>query len=118
MRFPDEPRGTGFRLAHEVYGSRVERVVCNIYDADPADLGTFDLVFCGMVLIHLRDQLLALERIARLCRGTFITAEEPAGRSARRVMVERDRKRKPMCPWRVRTGRCRGRGVGGEHAYR
>jgi tRNA (mo5U34)-methyltransferase len=76
-RFPDTPRGQGFRLAHEALGSRVERVVCNIYDADPAELGTFDLVLCGMVLIHLRDQLLALERIAALCRGTFISAEEP-----------------------------------------
>ena len=76
--FPDQQRGAGFRLAREVYGSKVERVVCNIYDADPADLGTFDLVFCGMVLIHLRDQLLALERIARLCKGTFISAEEPS----------------------------------------
>jgi tRNA (mo5U34)-methyltransferase len=75
--FPDRARGDGFRLAKEVLGSNVERVVCNIYDADPADLGTFDLVFCGMVLLHLRDQLLALERIARLCRGTFISAEEP-----------------------------------------
>jgi hypothetical protein len=28
------------------------------------------------VLIHLRDQLLALERIAGLCTGTFISAEE------------------------------------------
>ena len=26
----------------------------------PEELGTFDLVFCGTVLIHLRDQLLAL----------------------------------------------------------
>jgi tRNA (mo5U34)-methyltransferase len=75
--FPDRGRGDGFRLAKEVLDSKVERVVCNIYDADPADLGTFDLVFCGMVLLHLRDQLLALERIARLCRGTFISAEEP-----------------------------------------
>jgi tRNA (mo5U34)-methyltransferase len=75
--FPENPRGAGFRLAKEVFGSKVERVICNLYDADPADLGTFDLVFCGMVLIHLRDQLLALERIARLCRGTFISAEEP-----------------------------------------
>jgi tRNA (mo5U34)-methyltransferase len=76
--FPLEPRGAGFRLAHEALGSQVERVVCNLYDADPADLGTFDLVVCGMVVIHLRDQLLALERIARLCRGTFISAEEPS----------------------------------------
>ncbi len=75
--FPPAPRGAGFALAKEALGSGVERIVGSIYDADPADLGTFDLVFCGMVLIHLRDQLLALERIARLCRGTFISAEEP-----------------------------------------
>jgi tRNA (mo5U34)-methyltransferase len=75
--FPEQARGDGFRLAREVLGSNVDRVICNIYDADPADLGTFDLVICGMVLLHLRDQLLAFERIARLCRGTFISAEEP-----------------------------------------
>jgi tRNA (mo5U34)-methyltransferase len=75
--FPETPRGSGFALAREALGSNVTRVVGNIYDADPAVLGTFDLVFCGMVLLHLRDQLLALERIARLCRGTFISAEEP-----------------------------------------
>lgn len=73
--FPDERRGEGFRLAKELRGSRVERVERSIYDAVPADLGTFDLVFCGSVLIHLRDQMLALERIADLCRGTFISAE-------------------------------------------
>jgi tRNA (mo5U34)-methyltransferase len=74
--YGDEPRGAGFALAHEVLGSRVERVVRSIYDATPDDLGTFDWVLCGSVLIHLRDQMLALERIAGLCRGTFISAEE------------------------------------------
>jgi tRNA (mo5U34)-methyltransferase len=74
--FPEEPRGSGFRLAREALGSSVERVNCSIYEAAPAELGQFDLVFCGSVMIHLRDQLLALERIAALCRGTFISAEE------------------------------------------
>ena len=74
--FPDGPRGEGFRIAHEVYDSKVERVNLNIYDATPEEIGTFDLVFCGSVLIHVRDQLLALERIAGLCTGTFISAEE------------------------------------------
>jgi tRNA (mo5U34)-methyltransferase len=76
--FNETPRGTGFGLAREQLGSSVERVVCSIYDAAPERLGTFDLVFCGSVLIHLRDQLLALERIAGLCSpgGTFISAEE------------------------------------------
>jgi tRNA (mo5U34)-methyltransferase len=74
--FPSTPRGAGFELAREALGSRVERVVLSIYDAKPEELGTFDLVLCGSVLIHLRDQLLALERIANLCSDTFISAEE------------------------------------------
>ena len=74
--FPDHRRGDGFRLAKEIFGSSVERVDLSIYEATPEALGTFDLVFCGSVLLHLRDQLLALERIARLCRGTFVSAEE------------------------------------------
>jgi tRNA (mo5U34)-methyltransferase len=74
--FPDVPRGAGFRLAKEILGSSVERVDCSVYEATPSELGLFDVVLCGSVLIHLRDQLLALQRIAALCRGTFITAEE------------------------------------------
>jgi tRNA (mo5U34)-methyltransferase len=74
--FPDTPRGAGFRLAKELLDSKVERVNLSIYQATPEEIGEFDLVFCGSVLIHLRDQLLALERIAGLCRGTFISAEE------------------------------------------
>jgi tRNA (mo5U34)-methyltransferase len=80
-RRPAEPRaldrGAGFRLAKEIMGSKVERVVCNIYEATPERLGgTFDVVFCGAVLLHLRDQLLALERFAGLCRGQLIFADE------------------------------------------
>jgi tRNA (mo5U34)-methyltransferase len=75
-KFSDEPRGSGFRLAKELFDSKVERVVQNIYTATPQELGTFDLVFCGSVLIHLRDQYLALNRIADLCTGRFISAEE------------------------------------------
>ena len=67
--------GDGFALAKEAFGSGAQRVTRSVYDAHPEELGTFDLVFCGMVLIHLRDQMLALERIARLCHGTFISAE-------------------------------------------
>jgi len=74
--YPEERRGSGFRLAKQLLGSKVERVDLSIYGATPEDLGTFDLVFCGSVLLHLRDQLLALERIAALCRGTFVSAEE------------------------------------------
>jgi len=74
--FSETPRGDGFRMAKELLGSNVERVDLSIYEATPEEIGSFDLVFCGTVLLHLRDQLLALERIAGLCTGTFVTAEE------------------------------------------
>jgi len=74
--FPSAPRGAGFRLAHEILDSSVERLDLSIYDAKPEEIGTFDLVFGGSVLIHLRDQLRAIERIAALCTGTFVSAEE------------------------------------------
>ncbi len=69
-------RGDGFRELHAKLGSNVERVELSVYDLTPERLGTFDLVFCGSVLIHLRDQLRALERIAGVTTGTFISAEE------------------------------------------
>src|SRR3954453_4625765 len=70
-------RGTGFEIAKELLGSNVQRVVRSVYHALPEDLGQFDLVFCGSVLIHLRDQMLALERIANLTKpgGVFISSE-------------------------------------------
>jgi 2-polyprenyl-3-methyl-5-hydroxy-6-metoxy-1,4-benzoquinol methylase len=73
--YPETPRGAGFRLAKEIFGSKVERVNRSIYHALPEDLGTFDIVFCGSVLIHLRDPILAMERIANLCHGTFVSVE-------------------------------------------
>jgi tRNA (mo5U34)-methyltransferase len=69
-------RGAGFRIAKDIKGSNVERVVCNIYDATPERLGTFDFVFVGNVLVHLRDQLRALERFASICHGRFVFADE------------------------------------------
>src|SRR5438132_1264019 len=74
----DARRGAGFALAHELLRSGVTRIVRSVYDATPEELGTFDLVLCGSVLMHLRDQLLALERVAALLRpgGVFVSAEE------------------------------------------
>jgi tRNA (mo5U34)-methyltransferase len=77
--FPEEPRGKGFALARELLGSNVDRRNLSIYEATPGELGgQFDLVFCGSVLLHLRDQLLALEHMAELTKpgGLLISAEE------------------------------------------
>lgn len=81
--FPDVKRGQGFAVARAALDSKVRRVVRNVYDARPDELGTFDLVLCGSVLIHLRDQFLALERIRGLVKpgGLFVSAEEHDRRS-------------------------------------
>ena len=73
--FSEGRRGDGFRLARELLGSKAERVELSVYRAGPEELGTFDLVLCGSVLIHLRDQMLALERLASVCRGRLVLAE-------------------------------------------
>src|SRR5688572_24185908 len=78
LRPPEnERRGEGFELVRAARGSRVKRVGTSVYHATPESLGgTFDIVFCGSVLIHLRDPMLALERMAALCHGRLILAEE------------------------------------------
>jgi tRNA (mo5U34)-methyltransferase len=75
--FPDTKRGDGFRLIKELRGSNVERLNLSVYNALPEDIGEFDFTFCGSVIIHLRDQMLALERICNLTKkgGTFATTE-------------------------------------------
>jgi len=73
----DGIRGDGFRLVKELRKSNVRRVGISVYDATRERIGeTYDLVFCGMVLIHLRDPMLALERMAALCHGRLILCEE------------------------------------------
>lgn len=79
----DGRRGEGFEIARAALRSSVERVGLSIYDATPERLGRFDVVFCGSVLIHLRDPMLALERMAGLCSGRLVLAEEYSARLAR-----------------------------------
>jgi tRNA (mo5U34)-methyltransferase len=69
--------GAGFRVARALLGSTVRRVERSIYEADASELGHFDLVFCGSMLIHLKNQLLALERMRELLRpgGKLISCE-------------------------------------------
>jgi tRNA (mo5U34)-methyltransferase len=69
--------GAGFDTARRALGSAVERMPVSVYEVTPERLGgAFDLVFCGSVLIHLRDPMLALERMAGVCRGRLVLAEE------------------------------------------
>jgi tRNA (mo5U34)-methyltransferase len=67
----DETKAARFQLAHEVLGSRVQRIERSVYRLD-ADLGEFDLIFCGDLLLHLKDPVTALERMRHVCRGRAI----------------------------------------------
>ena len=62
-----DPTETGFPVARELLGSSVDFHVGNIYDLAPERHGTFDLVLFLGLLYHLRDPLLALDRIWDVC---------------------------------------------------
>ena len=66
--------GTGMANEHffqirDVLGlDTVERRDMNLYDINPQDLGTFDYVFIGNVLVHLADPARALRALASVMR--------------------------------------------------
>jgi tRNA (mo5U34)-methyltransferase len=67
----DETKAARFRLAHAALGSSVQRVERSVYElAD--DLGEFDLIFCGDLLVHLKDPITAIQRMRSICRGSTI----------------------------------------------
>ena len=61
------PEKTGFAVAKELLGSRVEYVTDNVYNLSIERFGRFDLVLFFGVLYHLRHPLLALDRIWDVC---------------------------------------------------
>ncbi len=70
-----EPRRSGFDLAKEALGSRVEHLFISAYDVSPERIGRFDLVFVGSLLVHLRDPVGALMALYGVCEGTIMVAE-------------------------------------------
>jgi tRNA (mo5U34)-methyltransferase len=70
-------KGRGFLLAVEALGSRVHRETINVYDLSPERIGgTFDVVVCGSLLLHLRDPFRALAAIRSVCADQFLSAEQ------------------------------------------
>ncbi len=67
----DETKRARFNLAHEALRSNVRWVECSVYDLGP-ELGKFDLVFCGDLLLHLKDPITAIQRIRSICSGSAI----------------------------------------------
>ncbi len=68
-------KGAGFEIAAAALGSNVKKVEMSIYELSEEDLGSFDVVVCGSLLLHLRDPLRALEAVRSICAGYFLSAE-------------------------------------------
>lgn len=68
-------RGRGFEVAAKALASGVRRVEANVYDLSPDELGTFDFVYLGSLLPHLRDPIRALAVVRRLCRGRLLVVD-------------------------------------------
>lgn len=67
--------GTGFDIAREALDSRVQRHELSVYDLHPDRVGTFDFVYVGSLLLHLRDPVRALQAVASVCRGTMLLVD-------------------------------------------
>ena len=67
--------GSGYEIAHEALNSKVERVAATIYDLDPDRVGTFDFVYLGSILLHLRDPVGALMKVAAVCQGQLLSVD-------------------------------------------
>lgn len=68
----------GFVLAHRARRSSVEFVQRDVLELDPADIGTFDVVFFAGVVYHLPNPLGALERVFDVTRELMICETEAA----------------------------------------
>jgi tRNA (mo5U34)-methyltransferase len=68
-------RGPGFVDAVALVGSSATRVDCSVYDLSVDVAGTFDVVFCGALLLHLADPVSALERMREVCTGDLVLVE-------------------------------------------
>jgi tRNA (mo5U34)-methyltransferase len=67
--------GEGFEIARQALGSSVERREMSVYELDPDDVGMFDFVYVGSLLLHLRDPVRALERVRSVCSGTMLLVD-------------------------------------------
>lgn len=97
-------KGGGFEVAKAALGSKVQKRVISAYHLTPDEVGTFDFVFCGSLMLHLRDPVRALEAIRSVCDGQFLSIEEvslPLSVAWRNRPVAEMRFDEQRCQWWV-----------------
>ena len=70
-----QPRGTGFFVAQELLKSKVQRRPINVYDLSPSNVGQFDFVFVGDLLLHLLNPVKAAAAISSITSGVAHVVE-------------------------------------------
>jgi SAM-dependent methyltransferase len=78
-----------FFAVRKLLDSKVEFVRKNIYDITPSDLGKFDLVLCGSLLLHLTDLFLSIRIIRGVTKEQAILSTE--------IMLDEDVRDRPYC---------------------
>src|SRR6266508_3546048 len=70
-----------FHHAYAMRGSRLKAKTIGVYDIRPEEFenSPFDLVFAGSITSHLRDPILALERLRSVTSGTCLIAAPAVG---------------------------------------
>jgi tRNA (mo5U34)-methyltransferase len=100
----ETPSDENFWTAHGMRNSKVERKLCNVYDLSPESVGVFDVVFCGSLLLHLKDPLKALVNIRSVTRERAIIVT---------LLAEEIEQQVPGKPW-VSVGHRAGESLLGE----
>jgi tRNA (mo5U34)-methyltransferase len=67
--------GSGFELAREALGSSVRRLELSVYDLSREEVGEFDFVYLGSLLLHLRDPVGALSAVRGVCRERLLVVD-------------------------------------------
>jgi tRNA (mo5U34)-methyltransferase len=67
--------GAGFNLTRAALGSSVERRELSIYALDPDDIGRFDFIYLGSLLLHLQNPVKALEAVHSVCAGQLLSVD-------------------------------------------
>ena len=65
----------GFEVAHRALRSSVRRLDLGVHQLSPEDVGRFDFVFLGSLLLHLRDPVGALAALRGVCAGEAVVAD-------------------------------------------
>lgn len=68
-------RRRAFAIACETFGVEVDRRDTSVYDASREELGAFDFIFIGSLLLHLRDPVGALAALRRVADGQLLSVD-------------------------------------------